>query len=176
MMGRNHFELFSLPVSFDVDIDSLSARYQDLQRSIHPDNFTSATDREKRLSMQQASIANEAYQSLKDPLKRAQYLLSLNGIDVKSESNTVMDIAFLMQQMELREALDDTMDATDPLAAVGIFSADVETRIKDLISQLQGHFNDNTKESLLQAESLSLQLQFLYRLREEAEDREEALL
>ena len=176
MMGRNHFELFSLPVSFDIDMTSLSGRYQDLQRSVHPDNFTNATDREKRLSMQHASTINEAYQSLKDPLKRAQYLLSLSGIDVKSDSNTVMDTAFLMQQMELREALDDTMDASDPLAAVESFSADVGSRIKALISQLQTHFSDNTEDSLKQAEALSLQLQFLYRLREEAEDREEALL
>jgi len=175
-MDRNHFELFSLPVSFDVDSTSLSARYQDLQRSIHPDNFTNATDREKRLSMQQASVINEAYQSLKDPLKRAQYLLSLSGIDVKSDSNTVMDTAFLMQQMELREALDETMDASDPLAAVESFSADVVKRINDLISQLQACFSDNTAASMEQANGLTLQLQFLYRLREEAEDREEALL
>lgn len=176
MMGRNHFELFSLPVSFDVDTGSLSARYQDLQRNVHPDKFTNATDREKRLSMQQASIINEAYQSLKDPLKRAQYLLSLNGIDVKSDSNTVMDTSFLMEQMELREALDDIMDASDPLASLETFAADIEMRIKDLITQLQSHFKDNNEDSLKQAEAASLRLQFLYRLREEAEDREEALL
>jgi len=175
-MGQNYFELFALPVNFDIDMASLSARYQDLQRSIHPDNFTNTTDREKRLSMQQASMINEAYQSLKDPLKRAQYLLGLNGIDVNSESNTVMDTSFLMQQMELREALDDIMDAADPLAALEVFSKDIETRIKDSISQLQEHFKESAADSLKQAEALSLQLQFLYRLREEAEDREEALL
>lgn len=175
-MGRNYFELFSLPVGFEIDIAALSARYQDLQRSIHPDKFTNGTDREKRLSMQQASNINEAYQSLKDPLKRAQYLLGLRGIDVHNESNTVMDTAFLMQQMELREALDDIMDASDPLASLAVFAADVEARIKDSIFKLQEHFKSNTEDSLQQAEALSLQLQFLYRLREEAEDREEALL
>lgn len=175
-MGRNHFELFALPVNFEVDTASLSARYQDLQRSIHPDNFTNATDRDKRLSMQQASIINEAYQSLKDPLKRAQYLLSLNGIDVKSDSNTVMDTEFLMEQMELREALDDIMDASDPLASLETFAADIEVRIKDLIMQLQACFSENSEDGLKQAEASSLRLQFLYRLREEAEDREEALL
>ena len=175
-MERNYFELFALPVSFDVDISSLSARYQDLQRSTHPDKFTNATDRERRLSMQQASIINEAYQTLKDPLKRAQYLLSLNNVDVNSESNTVMDTAFLMQQMELREALDDIMGASEPLTALETFSAGIEAQIRDLISQCQSCFSDNTPDSLKQAEVLTLQLQFLYRLREEAEDREEALL
>jgi len=175
-MGQNYFELFALPVKFDIDIASLSARYQDLQRSIHPDNFTNTTDREKRLSMQQASVINEAYQSLKDPLKRAQYILGLSGVDVNSESNTVMDTSFLMQQMELREALDDIMGAVEPLVALEVFSKDIEARINDSISQLQEYFKESTADSLKQAESLSLQLQFLYRLREEAEDREEALL
>jgi len=175
-MGKNYFELFSLPVGFEIDVSSLATRYQDLQRSIHPDKFTNATDREKRLSMQQASIINEAYQSLKDPLKRAQYLLSLNGIDVNSESNTVMDTAFLMQQMELREALDDMMDATDPLASLEVFAADINMRIKESVAALEQHFKENTEDSLQQAAGLSLQLQFLYRLREEAEEREEALL
>lgn len=175
-MDRNHFELFALPASFEIDISSLSERYQDLQRSVHPDKFTNATDRERRLSMQQASIINEAYQALKDPLKRAQYLLSLNNIDTRSESNTVMDTAFLMRQMELREALDDIMDTSDPLASLETFSAGIESQIRDLISQCQICFSDNTQDSLKQAEALTLQLQFLYRLREEAEDREEALL
>ena len=175
-MDRNHFELFALPVSFEIDISSLSERYQDLQRSAHPDKFTNATDRERRLSMQQASIINEAYQALKDPLKRAQYMLSLNNIDTNSESNTVMDTAFLMQQMELREALDDIMDVSDPLSALERFTADIEKQISDLISQCQTCFSDNSQDSLKEVEGLTLQLQFLYRLREEAEDREEALL
>jgi len=175
-MDRNYFELFALPTGFEIDIPSLSERYQDLQRSFHPDRFTNATDRERRLSMQQASIINEAYQVLKDPLKRAQYLLALKGIDVSGESNTMMDTSFLMQQMELREALDDIMDAAEPLEALENFTADIETQIKELIQMLQGHFSSNTDESLSQAAGLSLQLQFLYRLRDEAEDREEALL
>lgn len=175
-MDRNYFELFSLPVSFEIDISALSERYQDLQRSFHPDRFTNATDRERRLSMQQASMINEAYQTLKDPLKRSQYLLSLKDIDVSSESNTVMDTTFLMQQMELREALDDIMVASEPLLALEKFTSDIEAQIKELIVKLQSYFSDNTDDSLSQAAALSLQLQFLYRLREEAEDREEALL
>jgi len=175
-MDRNYFELFALPISFEIELSSLSERYQDLQRSVHPDKFTNATDRERRLSMQQASMINEAYQALKDPLKRAQYILSLNNIDANSESNTVMDTAFLMEQMELREALDDIMDASDPLASLGRFSVGIKNQIHDLISQCQACFSDNTTDSLKKAEGLTLQLQFLYRLREEAEDREEALL
>jgi len=173
---RNYFELFGLPAGFEVDVSSLTERYRDLQRSVHPDRFTNATDRERRLSMQQASLINEAYQSLKEPLKRARYLLELAGVGIDDGSNTVMDTAFLMQQMELRETLDEVSDQPDPLAAIESFTAEVESMIKDLMSQLSSCFSDNSEEALNTAHGLSLQLQFLYRLREEAEEREEALL
>ena len=176
MRDRNYFELFALPVSYEIDQALLSVRYQELQRTTHPDRFTHATDRERRLSMQQASMINEAYQTLKDPLKRAQYLLDLQGIDVTSESNTVMDTQFLMQQMTLREALDDIMTADEPLTALDAFMADIESQISDIDQSLRTCFSTATEESLSQAAGLSLQLQFLSRLREEAEDREEALL
>jgi DnaJ-domain-containing protein 1 len=74
---------------------------------VHPDKFVNATDAEKRVAMQWATRANEAYQTLKSPQKRAHYLCELNGVDLQTESNTAMPMAFLMQQMEWREALGD---------------------------------------------------------------------
>ena len=173
---RNYFELFGLPAGFEIDVQALTERYRDLQRSVHPDRFTNATDRERRLSMQQASLINEAYQSLKEPLKRARYLLGLNGIDINDESNTIMDTTFLMQQMELRETLEELSGKSDPMTALEEFSAEVESMINDLISQLSSCFGDSSEDALNRAHGLSLQLQFLYRLREEVEEREEALL
>lgn len=173
--GKNYFELFGLPVSFEVDITSLTDRYRDLQRSVHPDRFANATDRERRLSMQQASLINEANRALKDPLQRARYLLSLNGVDIHDESNTAMDGMFLMEQMELREELDAITGKDDPLSALAEFIASIESRISDRVQKLSGLFSDINEETLQQAHVLSLQLQFLYRLREEAESREESL-
>lgn len=113
---QNHFELFNLPVRFEVDMPALDAAYRDVQGRVHPDRFVNATDAEKRVAMQWATRANEAYQTLKNPLKRARYLVELNGIDLQTESNTAMPMDFLMQQMEWREALGDARAAKDAQA------------------------------------------------------------
>ncbi len=109
----NHFALFQMPVSFDIDIGQLDSAFRELQGRVHPDRFAAASDAEKRVAMQWATRANEAYQTLKNPLKRAAYLCELNGVDLGIESNTAMPPAFLMQQMEWREQLEDSKDAKD---------------------------------------------------------------
>lgn len=116
--SNNYFELFELPVSFDVPKEHLDTRFRSLQRFLHPDKFASAADAERRWSMQAASFVNEAYQTLSMPLKRASYILSLNGISLDEETDTQMSPMFLMEQMELREALGDAPDAADPYAAL----------------------------------------------------------
>jgi molecular chaperone HscB len=110
---QNHFELFHLPQQFAVDKEALDSAYRDVQGRVHPDRFVNATDAEKRVAMQWATRANEAYQTLKNPQKRAQYLCELNGVDLQTESNTAMPAAFLMQQMEWREELDDARSGKD---------------------------------------------------------------
>jgi molecular chaperone HscB len=110
---QNHFELFNLPARFDVDTSALDAAYRDVQGRVHPDRFVNATDAEKRVAMQWATRANEAYQTLKNPQKRAQYLCEINGADLQTESNTAMPMEFLMQQMEWREALGEARAAKD---------------------------------------------------------------
>ncbi|MYN07646.1 Fe-S protein assembly co-chaperone HscB [Pseudoduganella aquatica] len=110
---QNHFELFHLPQQFAVDAGALDSAYRDVQSRVHPDRFVNATDAEKRVAMQWATRANEAYQTLKNPQKRAQYLCELNGVDLQTESNTAMPAAFLMQQMEWREELDDARGGKD---------------------------------------------------------------
>jgi molecular chaperone HscB len=102
---QNHFELFGLPVRWDVDLGALDTAYRDVQGRVHPDRFVNATDAEKRVAMQWATRANEAYQVLKHPQKRAAYLCELAGVPLETESNTAMPMEFLMQQMEWREAL-----------------------------------------------------------------------
>lgn len=113
---QNHFDLFQLPQQFTIDAGALDVAYHEVQNRVHPDKYVSATDAEKRVAMQWATRANEAYQTLKNPLKRAAYLCELHGIDLQTESNTSMPTAFLMQQMEWREALDDARAAKDMAA------------------------------------------------------------
>jgi molecular chaperone HscB len=110
---QNHFELFHLPQRFTVDLKALEAAYREVQNQVHPDKFTNGTDSEKRVALQWAARANEAYQTLRNPFKRAAYLCELHGVDLQIESNTAMPPQFLMQQMEWREALDDARAASD---------------------------------------------------------------
>jgi molecular chaperone HscB len=110
---QNHFDLFQLPARFTLDVKALDAAYRDVQGQVHPDRFVGATDAEKRVAMQWATRANEAYQTLKNPQKRARYLCELNGVDLQTESNTAMPMDFLMQQMEWREALGEARAEKD---------------------------------------------------------------
>jgi len=114
---QNHFELFQLPQQFSLDMSQLDRAYHEVQNQVHPDKFVQAGDAEKRVAMQWATRANEAYQTLKKPLKRATYLCELQGVDLQTESNTSMPASFLMQQMEWREALDEA-DSADAIEAL----------------------------------------------------------
>ncbi|WP_246795395.1 Fe-S protein assembly co-chaperone HscB [Burkholderia perseverans] len=107
----SYFELFHLPAQFALDAGALDTAYRAVQSQVHPDRFAAAGDAQKRIAMQWATRANEAYQTLRDPLKRAIYLLSLRSVDVGAENNTAMEPAFLMQQMEWREAIEDAAGA-----------------------------------------------------------------
>jgi molecular chaperone HscB len=119
---QNHFDLFNLPQRFAIDGAALDTAYRDVQSRVHPDRFVNASDSEKRVAMQWTTRANEAYQTLKSPLQRARYLCELNGVDLQTESNTAMPPAFLMQQMEWRERLEEAerargLDSLEELAA-----------------------------------------------------------
>ncbi|QNA89756.1 Fe-S protein assembly co-chaperone HscB [Massilia sp. Dwa41.01b] len=132
---QNHFELFGLPARFDVDMAALDRAFREVQGRVHPDRFVNATDAEKRVAMQWATRANEAYQTLKHPQKRAQYLCELNGVDLQTESNTAMPMAFLMQQMEWREELGDARAAKDA-DALDALDKQVRMERKALLAQV----------------------------------------
>ncbi|MDP1998401.1 MAG: Fe-S protein assembly co-chaperone HscB [Rhodoferax sp.] len=106
-LQSSDFELFGLTPGFAQDRAFIDVRWKDLQREVHPDKFAAQGAAAQRISMQWSVRINEAYQRLKEPLKRAAYLCELNGVPVNAENNTAMPAEFLMQQMEWREALDE---------------------------------------------------------------------
>lgn len=116
-VSASDFELFGVPERFDQDRATLDARWKELQREAHPDRFAAQGAAAQRVALQWSVRINEAYQRLKDPLKRAAYLCELRGAPIRAEDNTAMPVAFLMQQMEWREALDNArdVDALDAL-------------------------------------------------------------
>lgn len=129
----NHFELFDLPVRYAVDSALLETAYRRVQSQVHPDRHAHASDAEKRVAMQWASRANEAYRTLRSPLKRAAYLCELYGVPLQAESNTAMAPAFLMQQMEWREALDAAGEARDEARLDRL-----EAEVRETAAALQG--------------------------------------
>ena len=101
--SRNHFELFGLPQRFRFDPAVLDRAYHRLQGEVHPDRHAAAGEAEQRLALQSSARVNEAYRALKDPVARAQYLLSLHGIDALDERDTSLPLDFLERQLERRE-------------------------------------------------------------------------
>ena len=131
-LNDTDFELFAVPATFAQDRAALDARWKELQREAHPDRFAAQGAAAQRIAMQWSVRVNEAYQRLKDPVRRATYLCDLNGAPIHAEDNTAMPSDFLIQQMEWREALDDATDALT-LDALG---AEVDAARRSALSSL----------------------------------------
>jgi len=175
LLQQNYFELFGLKPAFELDIDSIAARYRDLQRAVHPDKFANAPDQERRLSVQQAAQINEAYQTLKLPLSRARYLLELNGITL-NDNDTAMEPMFLMEQMELRESLAEVRGKPDPFAALMTLRDTIEGKERDFVADLSAAFGSGEQSALEGARETVRKLQFMEKLLRELEELEEELV
>ena len=158
---QTHFELFGLPQTYALDRDRLDTAYRELQNAVHPDRFAAQPESDQRLAMQWATQVNEAYQTLKHPVNRGVYLLKLQGIDALDANNTKMAPAFLMQQMEWREAIDEAragreMDALDAL------SNDLRATHRRIEAQLV-ELIDSTRDFMAASEAVR-QLRFMDKL------------
>ncbi|MGC2520184.1 MAG: Fe-S protein assembly co-chaperone HscB [Burkholderiales bacterium] len=171
-LKHNHFELFGLPQRFSVDIAQLDTRYRELQREVHPDRFAAASPAEQRVSMQLATRVNEACQTLKSPLARARYLLQLHGVDPQFETNTAMPPGFLDEQLELREALDETAQAGDA-ARLDALSTRLQRDRDALLSKLEAQLD--VQGAWAAAATTLRQLMFLEKFRDEIDAAEERL-
>jgi molecular chaperone HscB len=105
-LSQTYFELFGINPAFDIDCSRLHAEQQRLQAVYHPDRYVSASEHDKRASVQVASWVNQAYETLQDPVKRSRYLLEISGADIPDDSTTTSDTEFLMEQIELREQVE----------------------------------------------------------------------
>jgi molecular chaperone HscB len=160
-LTSSHFELFGLPPAFSLDLSSLDAAYRDIQSRVHPDRHARAGDAERRASMQMTTRVNEAYRTLRSPVRRARYLLELQGVDVGFETDTAMPRDFLVQQMELREQLEEAKDG----AALDALNRSLNSQKRDLERQIQEQID--SKRDFDHAKTLVRKLMFLDRLGEE---------
>jgi len=175
-LTQNHFELFSLPVSFDIELKKLASNFRSLQQSVHPDRFANASAQEKRLSVQRAAQINEAHQVLKSPQRRARYILELQGVVFDDQTNPVMDPMFLMQQMELRETLSDVKSKADPESELDKILSSLKMAEKDILQKLTEQLNKPETADLEKSSQLMHELQFLDKLQSESEVIEEELM
>ena len=163
----HYFDLFQLPLSFRLDQSALAKRYHALQKVAHPDRYAGASATDQRLALQQSIQINEAYNTLRDPLRRAIYMLELQGIAMDAESSTLQDTAFLMQQIELRESLAAIPQQTEPLAALDQLLMGMNEKIQAQITALAVWFAEPTAPTVACAHIQKLQ--FLNKVYQEAE-------
>ena len=162
-LQKNFFELFDLPLQFEVDTSLLRSRFRDLQKAVHPDKFAAESAQSQRLAVQYAAHANQGFQTLKDPVQRGLYLLSLFGYQVQTDSSTIQDTEFLMQQMMLRERL-ETAEANELEELLN----EVEGELASLECQVAALFH---AQDLKVCEVSIKKMQFYRRLLEEIEER-----
>jgi molecular chaperone HscB len=159
---QNYFTLFDLPASFTLNEPDLQKRYTDVQRMVHPDRLVGKSAAERAVAIERSMQANDAYETLKSPLTRAEYLLALRGVMVNSDADTVKPSPeVLMETMELREQLAEVADGP----ALKALTEDIKESMKRVVTELEGAFataND------ARAAQLTIRLKYLGKTLEEA--------
>ena len=164
-MTQNFFTLLNLPEAFVVDLKKLDQHYQAIQKEIHPDRFASHSDETKMESVKKTAQANDAYQTLKSSIRRAEYLLHLYGFDINDEKYTAVPQDFLLQQMEWREELEThnkNKEALEKLASV------VAIKKKQKIDLLPTYFDK--KNNLPEAIKITRELNFIEKIEQHISD------
>ncbi|RCU48787.1 MULTISPECIES: co-chaperone HscB [Corallincola] len=171
----DYFELFDLPHRFDVKSAQLSETFRKLQSAVHPDRFGAASEQDKRIALQRSAHINDAYQTLKHPLSRAVYMLSTAGHDLKSEQKSFSDTAFLMQQMEFREQLDD-IKANQDMDSLLAMQSDVDAEITRYLARIGEALDAPAKGDYADVADEVRRLKFFYKLNDELAELEDALI
>jgi molecular chaperone HscB len=172
-ISQDYFSCYGLPCDFAVDLAVLRQSHRRLQQQHHPDRFVSQSDSEQRRAVQITAYLNQAYATLLEPLKRGIYLLQLQGMDPLAPNNTQMPMDFLLQQIELRESLEDMPRAQDPEAEIDVMAS----RLQLQASQLENEFAQAYGSSDFEiAEKTVRKLQFIVKLQQQLDALEGALL
>jgi len=155
---QNYFELFNLPVNFDVDESLLKQRFQQVQKQVHPDKHAHASEQQQRIAIQMAAYANDAYQTLNSQLKRAIYILKLNGIEL--DHRAALDNEFLMLQIEWRESIVEFKSEKNKAELLQLFNQ-VDINQQEIVSELAKLFKDSCENNLAIAKQNVYKLQFI---------------
>jgi molecular chaperone HscB len=172
-ISQDYFSCYGLPCDYAVDLAVLRQLHRRLQQAHHPDRFVTESDGEQRRAVQITAYLNQAYTTLSTPLTRGIYLLQLQGMDPLAPTNTQMPMDFLLQQIELRESLDDMSGASEPQVEIDAMASQLQYQA----SQLEGDFAQAYSTSDFEtAETAVRKLQFIVKLQQQLDALEGALL
>lgn len=163
-LQKNYFELFQVPMVYQLELEQLKQKQQDFQKNIHPDKYANASQQEQMQAMQVSTQVNTAYQVLSNDLQRAVYLLGLHGVDINAETDTQMPMDFLMKQMEVREALSELAQNESSLADLDVMLQSLSTDRIELIKNIDKYF---VAKDYVKAREQVRQFQFIDKLQNE---------
>jgi molecular chaperone HscB len=166
----DHFTVLGVARRYDVDVGDLERRYKELSRQLHPDRFAKADPRARRASLGRTVQLNEAWRTLKDPVRRAEYLLVLAGVKVGAGEAPP---ALLMETLELREELGEARLAGDH-AKVRRMGAAMRERVAGAMSVIGNGLSDATPGGLARAERALVELRYYQRFLDEVALHEDA--
>ena len=170
---RNFFDVFSIPATFQVNLIVLADQYRELQAQVHPDRVAGGSEQEKLQAIQATSFLNEAYETLRSPQRRAAYLLELQGIDVNQVDQTDLSPKLLMEQIELREQLEELPRDESALGKLEQLRENIEHRQIECQNQFAQGINGR---DLTAAKEYYYKMQYFAKLAAEIESIEEDLL
>lgn len=156
-----------MPVDFQLDEDALHKAHLKLRSAYHPDRFINGSDQEKRIAIQKAAWINEAYETLKNPVKRARYMLEVGGLELNDDHETTVDSEFLMEQIELREELDECKSCSDPMRSCAHITGKLQRRSHEFSSTFENLFEQGKLE---EARQVSRKMQFVQRILEQIDE------
>ena len=166
LLTADFFTLFNIPQTYTIDVAALRGQYRALQAQVHPDRYAHAPDREKRLALQYAAHVNDAFATLKDPVRRARYLLDLSGTKSADSNATIKDEEFLMDQMELRERLNSLTEDQAPA-----FITELDHRLTELERAFEASWQKTDDAARQRARTVVQKMQFFAKLRSEVDAR-----
>lgn len=172
-IADNYFSQFDLPVGYDIDLDRLDGQFRELQTVVHPDRYATAEDEQRLRAVKLSSYLNEAYETLKSPLRRAGYLLRLQGVDIEQVDQSDLTPELLFEQMSLRESLAELPKDETALERL----EELHRKASATLAERQERFAASLAgESIGQAKKLFHELQFLSKLQAEIEKAEDAVI
>lgn len=165
-ISKSYFEWFDLPESFEVNLELLTERYLALQRIVHPDAYANASDQERRLAIQKSALLNEAMRVLKDPLARANYLLTRHRLPIESRPKPTNDPIFLAEQMQIRESIEEAQAQPNSHLAIATILEQLLEQHKSLLQSLAYQLEVG---NWLEAQELLYKLQFVEKVQRSIE-------